>query len=42
MLIAGGQPNKAVRARIESYAKTRGVGVTFLLHRVKMSLRLHP
>lgn len=42
MLIAGGQPNKSVRARIESYAKTRGVGVTFLLHRVEMSLRSHP
>lgn len=42
MLIAGGQPNKSVRTRIESYAKTRGVGVTFLLHQVEMSLRLHP
>ncbi|OBK15746.1 hypothetical protein [Mycobacterium asiaticum] len=41
-LIAGGQPNKSVRARIESYAKARGVGATFLLHRVEMSLRLHP
>lgn len=42
ILIAGGQPNKSVRARIESYAETRGVGVTFLLHRVEMSLRPHP
>ncbi|TDK96486.1 hypothetical protein EI067_15395 [Mycobacterium paragordonae] len=42
MLIAGGQPNKSVRSRIESYAQTRGVGVTFLIHRAEMSLRLHP
>ena len=42
ILIAGGQPNKSVRARIESYAEARGVGMTFLLHRVELSLRLHP
>lgn len=42
ILIAGGQPNKSVRARIESYAEAHGVAVTFLLHSVTMSLRLHP
>ncbi|MGO9098772.1 MAG: hypothetical protein ACLP9Y_04755 [Mycobacterium sp.] len=42
ILIAGGQPNKSVRARIESYAEARGVSVTYLLHSVEMSLRQHP
>ncbi|WP_197518315.1 endonuclease NucS domain-containing protein [Mycobacterium sp. E3198] len=42
ILIAGGQPNPAAHDQIQDYAEARGVGVTFLLHRVEMSLRLHP
>jgi len=42
VLIAGGQPNRSVRTRIESYAEARGVSVTFLLHSVELKLRAHP
>ena len=42
ILIAGGNPNRSVRSRIESYARTRAVTVDFLLHSVAMTLRPHP
>lgn len=39
ILISGGNPNRSVRSRIENYARSRGVTVDFLLHRVEMTLR---
>jgi hypothetical protein len=42
ILIAGGQPNRSVRARIDTHAATLGVTVTFLLYSVEMTLRSHP
>lgn len=41
MLISGGQPNPSVRSRIDSYARSRGVMATLLLHNVTMTLRPH-
>lgn len=42
IVIAGGNPNRSVGSRIESYAQSRGVTVEFLLHSVEMTLRPHP
>lgn len=39
ILISGGNPNRSVRTRIESYARTRGVTVDLLLHSFEMRLR---
>lgn len=41
VLISGGNPNRSVRTRIESYARTRTVTVDLLLHSVEMRLRTY-
>lgn len=42
ILITGGQPNSKARSRIQAYAQSLGVEVTFLLYRVELTLDVHP
>ncbi len=38
LIVISGRPNKSSRARVESYAASRGLKVTFLLYSVQMNL----
>jgi hypothetical protein len=38
LVFIAGQPDKTVRNRVDHYASTRGLGVTYLLYRVHMEL----
>jgi RecB family endonuclease NucS len=42
LIVVSGQPDKSVRSRVEHYATSRGLEVTFLLDRVQMELIAHP
>lgn len=42
LIVIAGQPDRSVRARVDDYAATRGLEVTFLLYRVRMELAEHP
>ena len=42
LILVAGQPDKSVRNRVEHYAQTRGLTVTYLLYRVQMELVAHP
>ncbi|MFV1356952.1 hypothetical protein ABFV47_07755 [Mycolicibacterium fortuitum] len=42
LIVISGQPDQSVRYRVEQYAASRGLTVTFLLYRVHMELVAHP